>query len=234
MAENKSRVPKVIGKAFLFILAALAAALTALVAYIMVCSVNGKAAEVFGISVMKVVSGSMEPSIHEGDYIIVRKIDCSELREGDIICFYSTDSAIYGMPNTHRILRVLEDGSFITKGDANSAEDNNPVSPDSVIGKYTGKSGFLRWINSFASVKKLIFLAVIVLVAVVAFYEVRTIAKVSSECRAEKAQRKNEEKERLIRQAIDREKQRLYESGYDPAAEEKNHEDEFMGGGEQK
>ena len=116
MAENKSRVLKTVKRIVLITLAAVLAVIISLTVYIMICSASGKVAEVFGTSVLKVVSGSMEPSISEGDYIIVRKTDAGELEEGDIICFYSKDSKIYGMPNTHRIVRILPDGSFVTSG----------------------------------------------------------------------------------------------------------------------
>ncbi len=224
MTVNKRSVANAAKITVKVVLAAALTAVAALVVYIMVCNMRGKAADIFGVSILRVVTGSMEPSIHEGDFIIVRKTDVSELREGDIICFYSRDSAISGMPNTHRIVRVLDDGSFVTKGDANRTEDPVTVSADSIIGRYDGKVGFLRWINSFSSVKKLLFLAIIIIMTAAAIYEVRTIAKISSESRAQKEQRKNDEKQRLICEAIDKEKQRLYEQGYDPEAEDKSGE----------
>lgn len=218
MAESKSRILNTAKRAVQFILSAVLIAMAVLVVYIMVCNMRGKAATVFGTTVLKVVTGSMEPSIHQGDYIIVRS-DYSQLEEGDIICFYSKDSAIYGMPNTHRIVRINDDGSYVTKGDANNAEDSVAVTADTVIGKYAGKAKFLRWINSFASVKKLIFAAIVVIMTAAAFYEVRTIAKVTSECKKQK-----EVREDVIRQAIEKEKQKLYEQGYDPEAEERSDE----------
>jgi len=135
----------------------------------------------------------------------------SRLKAGDIICFYSHDSAIYGMLNTHRIVRILDDGSFVTKGDANSAEDPSTVTSETIVGKYTGKVRFLRWLNSFASAKKLILAAVVIVMSATAVYEVVTIAKVSAECRAN---RKNNDD--AVLEAIEKEKQKLYEQGYEP------------------
>ena len=114
MTKGKSKAKSVAKKAVIGVLTAVLAALTALVVYIMVCNSQGRAASLFGTSVLKVVSGSMEPSIHEGDYIIVRKTDISKLREDDIICFYSNDSAIYGLPNTHRIVKVLDNAHILS------------------------------------------------------------------------------------------------------------------------
>ena len=217
MTENKGRVLRAAGKGVQIILAAALTALVALTVYIMVCNMRGEVAGVFGVSVVKVVTGSMEPSIHVGDYIVLKQTDPDELRAGDVICFYSRDSAIYGKPNTHRIVSVLDDGSFVTKGDANPVSDTVTVSPETIIGKYDGKVGFLRWIDSFSSVKKLILIAVIVVLAAAAIYEVRTIAGITSEYRE---QRKEAEKQKLIREAIEREKQRLYEQGGVPITDE--------------
>lgn len=232
MAENKSIKFTAVKRIVLIFAAAVLAVIISLSVYIMVCGMNGQTAVIFGTSVLRVVSGSMEPSISEGDYIIVRRAEASELKEGDIICFYSKDSSIYGMPNTHRIIRILPNGSFVTKGDANNSEDETPVSPDMIIGKYECKSGLLRFINSFTSVKKLILLAIIILISIAAIYEVRTVAKTVLSSGKENERRKEEEKHRLIREAIDKEKEKLSRLGYHPQDEEKGDNGaEKQGGG---
>ena len=118
------------------------AALLSVTVYIMVCGCIGKTASIFGYSVLKVVSGSMEPSIHEGDYIYIKRTDTDSLKAGDIISFYSQDDSIKGEINTHRISEVLSDGTFVTKGDANKIEDSVTVQKASIIGKYYGKLRF--------------------------------------------------------------------------------------------
>ena len=109
MAKSKSGA-NVIKLAGQFIAWAVLIIITMLTAYIMISNMQNKPAVLFGRSIVKAVSGSMEPSIHSGDYIMIEKTDSSELKAGDIICFYSHDSAIYGMLNTHRIVRILDDG----------------------------------------------------------------------------------------------------------------------------
>ena len=106
MAKSKSGA-NVIKLAGQFIAWAVLIIITMLTAYIMISNMQNKPAVLFGRSIVKAVSGSMEPSIHSGDYIMIEKTDSSELKAGDIICFYSHDSAIYGMLNTHRIVRIL-------------------------------------------------------------------------------------------------------------------------------
>lgn len=201
---------KLFAKAAGYAAAAVFAALLALTVYIMVCNMQGKAVNIAGYYTLKVVTGSMEPSIHTGDYIIVKETDCDKLKVGDIISFYSEDESIYGMLNTHRIAKINSDGSFVTKGDANSEADSVTVKKDKVIGRYEGKIRVLRWVNSFASGRKLLMLLVIIPMLGVSLYEVITIARLRAECAEKSEQAEQEEKQRLIREAIDKEKQRLY------------------------
>ena len=194
--------------------AALAAALIAagLAVYISVCSARGVPAKLFGRSFARVMTGSMSPSISEGDYIIIKSGDLNELKKGDIITFYSEDPTIYGKLNTHRIIGVAEDGSYITKGDANAEADPVTVKRSKIVGKYAGKSRFLRWVNSFASCKKLIMIAAVIPMLGIAIYEAATIGRITRESREEREREAAEEREKFLREAIDEEKRKLYEA----------------------
>lgn len=94
---------------------------------------------VFGVTPMAVLSGSMsgnaEDHIEVGDLIFVGKAEPDKLKTGDIIAFMEGETAV-----AHRIVAVQsgEDGSlqWITKGDANNVEDQNPVSEENLIGVY--------------------------------------------------------------------------------------------------
>lgn len=198
------------------------AVLLALVVYIMVCGCTGRAASVFGTTVIKIISGSMEPSIHEGDYISVKAISTDELKVGDIISFYSDDKDIEGRINTHRIVKKNANNTFVTKGDANKSEDSVLVSGDKVIGIYTGKLRFFRWLNSFASVKKLLMLLVIIPTLLAAIYEVKTIAAIKVDGKMAEAQKQAEQKkEKLMREAIDKEIERLRKEDEDKEKDKK-------------
>lgn len=185
------------------------AALLSVTVYIMVCGCIGKTASIFGYSVLKVVSGSMEPYIHEGDYIYIKMTDTDSLKAGDIISFYSQDDSIKGEINTHRISEVLSNGTFVTKGDANKIEDSVTVQKVSIIGKYYGKLRFFKWLGSFASGKKLLMLLVILPTVCMAVYEVKTIAEIKIYSREEALKAAEEEKEKLMREAVEKEVQRL-------------------------
>ncbi|MBP5378985.1 MAG: signal peptidase I [Ruminococcus sp.] len=201
------------------IVAVITAIALAFVIYVMVCSAHGKAVKVFGKSVLKVVTGSMEPSIHVDDYIIVEKTDTDKLTEGDIISFYSEQSDIRGLLVTHRIVGKNADGSYITKGDANPVSDTVSVPQDKIVGKYTGKARFFIWVNSFVNVKKLLLLLVVLPMLAISLYEAKTVVKIGREV-AEKDKLTPEEKRKAaMREAIEKEKKRLEEMGYDPENE---------------
>ncbi len=81
-----------------------------------------------------VLSDSMNPMIESGDIVLVKQVETSTLKEGDIIAFREDDTII-----THRIQKIIEtDGirQFVTKGDNNNTADIYPVSQDSVEGIY--------------------------------------------------------------------------------------------------
>lgn len=102
--------------------------------------VKGNAPAVFGYRILHVISGSMEPEIETGSYIIIRETDSEYLKVGDVITFISEEPAIYGMYNTHRIYDICNDTYtgeklFITKGDAYTETDAYPVGEDQIVGK---------------------------------------------------------------------------------------------------
>jgi signal peptidase len=91
---------------------------------------------VAGYHFYSVLSGSMEPVLHTGSLVLVHPIPVEQLQAGDIITFKSASG---GDLVTHRIASVLTGStpSFVTRGDANGAEDTHRVPP----GTSSGKSG---------------------------------------------------------------------------------------------
>lgn len=93
-----------------------------------------KLATINGYAVLEVVSGSMEPTIHVGDLIVIdtKKTD---FNENDIVTFTDDDGSFV----THRIIS-LNNAEMITKGDNNNS--NDPVSStDSIVGTYVFRLG---------------------------------------------------------------------------------------------
>jgi len=80
---------------------------------------------------------------NKGDLIVSKVLteqEKSELKEGDVITFYHdlNDDGVKEL-NTHRIIRVNEDGSYKTKGDNNAAEDGYVVYAADIEALWTGK-----------------------------------------------------------------------------------------------
>lgn len=95
---------------------------------------SGGEASVFGYQLKTVLSGSMEPEIQTGSIVAIKNANGQvTFQKGDIITFRTNDDMIV----THRIAEV-EDGQYVTKGDANDAADAEQVSQENVIGEYTG------------------------------------------------------------------------------------------------
>ncbi len=85
----------------------------------------------FGWGASVVLSGSMEPTLSVNDLVFVRATGDYEV--GDVVVYQSGSSRVI-----HRITRILEDGSVVTKGDANNTEDE-PVPAEDVKGEMVGK-----------------------------------------------------------------------------------------------
>ena len=204
----------IVRRIFDVLIAVLIVAMIGLCAYVMISAARGKAADFFGKRMLKVVTGSMEPSIHTGDYIIVEETDTDDLKEGDIISFYSDQDDVYGELVTHRIIEIKDDGTFVTKGDANPVDDKVQADPDKVVGKYVGKSRFFIWLSTFGDPRKLLMLLVIIIVAIGALFEVRSVAKIGKEAFEEKRRENEEEHEKMMREAIEKEKLRLAEQEF--------------------
>ena len=84
----------------------------------------------FGYQAYDVVSGSMTPTIPVNSLIYVKPVDPEDVQEDEIISFYQEGTVV-----THRVVTNRRgEGTFITRGDANNAEDPDPIPYNSFIG----------------------------------------------------------------------------------------------------
>ena len=96
-----------------------------------------KIPSLFGYKAFSIESGSMEPTLHIGDMIIIKETNPEELKTNDIITFMEENSAV-----THRIVEIIhedEKNSYKTKGDANNANDSELVKQENIQGRYVCK-----------------------------------------------------------------------------------------------
>ncbi len=123
---------------------------------------NGK--EIFGVKFLIVASDSMSKSeisqdepifFNAGDIVIIKTgADTTKLQEGQVISFYSYNQDSFGETLTHKITGVqyTPNGRLIgytTCGINKGETDQAIVSPDSIIGVYTGKVQYLGYVFSF-------------------------------------------------------------------------------------
>jgi signal peptidase len=135
------------------------------------------------VKIYAVQTGSMRPAIKTGDLIFVRNE--SEYKIGDIITFNSG----VGESNTvitHRIDDINEDGTYITKGDANSVNDVDFVSKEDIIGKYFFRIMYVGYVINFSRTPLGFFLLIIIPVMIIAYGEVDKIRNEIKKIKSEK------------------------------------------------
>ena len=132
-----------------------------------------------GVSVFRIITGSMEPEYLVGDYVVLKKADTDSLKVGDIIAFISIDENIAGETVVHRI-KAIEDDEFVTSGDANPAEDFVRTTPDRILGIVTNKISILKTLDSlFSKIEVFVLLIAlpILLMIAVEVYQFYTMQK---------------------------------------------------------
>lgn len=159
---------------------------------------SGDVPNIFGYSVFRVLTGSMEPSIETDSLIVVERVDASEVEVGDVISFFSQDSVHDGAVNTHRVVAIEQNGNdwnFVTKGDANMVEDKYLTSSKELIGKVIFVSPLLGTMVHLLS-NPLVFIPLILipLFAILIYHLVQTIKLTKNIVR--------EEEEAAVREAI--------------------------------
>lgn len=201
-------------KKLLNVLSTLVIVLLAVVAlFVIVSRIQNRVLFVFGRATVWVVTDSMEDTIPAQSYILIEKVNDpeKEVHIGDIITFYSEDSAIKGKLNTHKVERVDEKkGCFITKGENNVAEDAAPVPYDNVVGKYVRNLPALSVVGRFLmSVPGFIIVSVALFAMICAVYIPEIVKATKKEKDPDEKQNDEHEKEmqRLIAEEVERLKQ---------------------------
>ncbi len=88
---------------------------------------------IFGLKPEVVTTGSMIPAYNIGTIIYYKKVDQAEIKVGDAISYKMGNGEIV----THRVVEI-ENGNYITRGDANNVNDSSPVAYSDVEGKVVG------------------------------------------------------------------------------------------------
>ena len=176
---------------------------------IFISRMQGDVPRVFGFSIMKISSGSMEDTIPTGAHILIKKTAPEDIKKGEIICFYSEDPKIYGYPNTHRVIEdpIKTDSGYeyVTQGDFNPLKDEVTAKGDKLIGRYVIKLTFLTAITDFFTTKFMLVCMVTVQLACICLFMFTYTAskKQKAEKEAAKAEEQKAPSEDEIRAMID-------------------------------
>jgi signal peptidase I len=77
-----------------------------------------------------VTSGSMQPLVSPGDVVMIRPIAAENITANTVV--------LYDRPDTgrvlHRVVQEMPDGTYITRGDANTSDDSGFLHADQVEG----------------------------------------------------------------------------------------------------
>jgi len=148
--------------------------------------VSGKSAQAKGhtqlLGLYTIISPSMTPNINVYDVVLTKRVDNPEdVKVGDVITFYSTNSFFGGTPITHRVVDVLNipDAGIVyqTKGDANQNVDSERVYSNNVIGKVVMRLPQLGRVQFFLASKGGWLIAVLIPSLAIVSYDIYKIFK---------------------------------------------------------
>lgn len=149
MKEKKSPFGKILN----ILLTVVIILLAAVIALTIFVRITGNTPTLFGYSIFRVTTGSMEPELMVGDVILTKEVDdVNSLQVGDVITYRGTIGEYANMMITHKIVKAPyeENGMtyVITKGVANEIEDQ-AVEASRITAKLVCKIPFLNWVYSF-------------------------------------------------------------------------------------
>lgn len=129
-----------------------------------------------GFQFYSIQSGSMAPSIHVGDAVVVKPAE--DYQVGDVVTF--SDIKDSKTKITHRIYAVeVENGSlrYVTKGDANDIEDLPRVLPSRILGKVLFRIPLFGYLLAFARTQTGFILLIVMPATILIYGEIMNIKK---------------------------------------------------------
>lgn len=196
---------KIIRNVFTWILVLLAAAMMVFT-IVSVATFDRADRNIFGYKAFIVLSDSMKKTDFEaGDLVLVKEVDPSTLKEGDIISYTSQNTSNFGETVTHKIRTLTTDASgnpgFVTYGTTTDTDDETVVTYEYVLGKYefsvpkVGK--FFQFLKTTPGYIVCILIPFLILILLEGVRCIRLFKKYKSEQQAQlKAERDEIERER--------------------------------------
>ena len=148
----------------------------------------------FGYKAFIVLSDSMSKTdFNAGDLVLVKEVDPSTLKEGDIIAYISQNTSNYGETVTHKIRKLTTDANgepgFVTYGTTTDTDDETVVTYPYVLGKYSNhipKVGtFFQFLKSTPGYIVCILIPFLILILLEGIRCIRLFRKYKAEQQAE-------------------------------------------------
>lgn len=137
--------------------------------FVMVARISGNTPRLFGYSMLRVSSDSMEPELKVGSILLVQKEDPANLQKGDVITYNGEKGPVAGKLITHQIVSepYEKDGvyHFTTRGIRPGAIDDPEVLDYQIVGKVLFKIPILGSLYDFFTSKLGLF-AIIALIII--------------------------------------------------------------------
>ena len=189
----------------------------------------------FGYRAFIVLSDSMSKTdFKAGDLVLVKAVDPSTLKEGDIIAYTSQNTSNYGETVTHKIRKLTTDANgepgFVTYGTTTDADDETVVTYPYVLGKYSSHipkvGAFFQFLKSTPGYIVCVLIPFLLLILLEGIRCIRLFRKYKAEQQAElqaerdKIEADRAETQRMMQELLAMKAQMAQKSGETPKTDE--------------
>ncbi len=169
---------------------------------ISVTTFNRNDRDLLGYKMYIVNSDSMAATdFNAGSLILVKEVDPSTLKEGDIITFMSQNAQSFGETVTHKIRKLTTDSEgnpgFITYGTTTDTDDETIVTYPYVLGKYENHIPTLGTFFNFLKTTPGYFVCIFTPFMLIILYEGIKFFNLFRRYRQEQLEEMNKEKEKI-------------------------------------
>jgi len=189
----------------------------------------------FGYKAFIVLSDSMSKTdFSAGDLVLVKEIDPSTLKEGDIIAYTSQNTSNYGETVTHKIRKITTDANgepgFVTYGTTTDTDDETVVTYPYVLGKYSSRipkvGAFFQFLKSTPGYIVCVLIPFLLLILLEGVRCIRLFRKYKAEQQAElqaerdKIEADRAETQRMMQELLQMKAQMVQNGGETPKTDE--------------
>lgn len=140
---------------------------------------EGRVPTFFGYFFSIVATGSMEPEIPVGSFLVVKSTDVETVEVGDNVVFRALSGSAAGEKIVHEVIEKGYDRDgiyFITKGKSNATPDSDKVRESNFIGIEIYHSAALgKILGNILRLETLIFFAVLIITVVITVKQIKKL-----------------------------------------------------------